>query len=272
MTESNWYWHRIAEDNMQRMWARYKKYKAHLEVVYGKRASVGASIHIGDRGSETPVDLYLGLGVISFYGDFYYPGLRRHCELIGRGHKRDISLKVHDGSLWWKLWYDDDGGMDVYHKCDKRRRPKLYPWRWGRDKYRGWMCLRDGNIDLNPLTAFWGLRYYHYEDLEKQDALLHINDFPGDNNYLVHFTLRKQTRHRCHGPKWVRWVSDEGYCASWSTDGIPIRNHDWKGDDIIASSETVATRENWVDEALMSLKRRIRKDRKHYNYRPRLEQ
>jgi len=265
---SNWYKHVAREANMWRLWVRYKeKYAGHVEIVWNKKVAPGFQFHFGNLSSETPLDAHMSFYWLAIFWDINFPGAGRFCEWIGRGHKRDISLKFHDGSMWWKLWYDDDMGYDTYHRCDSWRQPKLYPWRWGRKKHRAWMCLRDGNIDLNPLDAIWGRRYYQYEDLEFQDAMLHMNEFPGDQ-YVVHFKLQKQTRARRYGPKWVRHISDEGYTASWESK-IPFRNNSWKGDDVLASAEKVSSRENWVDEALESLKSRIKKDRQRYNYRPR---
>jgi hypothetical protein len=255
-----------------RFWLHYRQTMAmSFEMVWGKRAKSlgpGFSIHFGDRGSETPVDAHLSLYWIAIFIGTGSRRVARFCEWIGRGHKRDISLKFHDGSMWWKLWYDDDMGYDSYHRCDSWRQPKLPPWRWGRKKYRPWMCLRDGHIDLNPLDAFWGPRLYSYNDLQTETTTVCVGEFPGDE-YEVTFTLQEQTRARREGPSWARRETDEGWSAEWRTKGIPYRNHSWKGDDVLGSAQKVtAGNPEWLYEAVGSLIERIKKDRVRYNYRP----
>lgn len=239
------------------------------EFVWGKRAGkFGFKLHFGNKSSETPFDSYI---IVPYFATFFsaaFPGLGRFCEWLGHGHKRDISLYYTEKSLWWKLWFDDDMGYDRHHDCDSWRKPKLWPWSMGREKHRAWMCLRDGNISLNPLTAFWGHRGYKYEDVDKATTLLNVGQFEGDW-YQVDFTLQKQTRARDHGPWWARRVSDEGYCADWDCKGgLPFRNDSWKGDCIYGSAEPVANINNWIHEASESLKDRVIQDRVKYRYHP----
>lgn len=263
-------------DNCRRYFATYRIKGDDLRRIEGKvevafRPDLGKGgfrLHLGDRGSETPVDGMLDLGRVAIFWGINAPGLGRLCERIGRGHKRDLSLRIHDGKLWWKVWFDDDGGYDRHHNCDSWRQPKLWPWSAGRRKHRGWMCLRDGNIDLNPLDALWGHRYFHYEDVEKRAALVPVGEFPGDE-YGVHFTLQRQTRGRNFGPAWARKRTDEGWAASWdASPGIPVRNHDWKGDEVLGSAERVPSADGWLPHAVNSLAERIRRDRIRYGYRP----
>lgn len=208
-------------------------------------------------------------------GGFRFPGLGLLCERIGRGHKRDISLKIHDGSLWWRLWYDDDGGMNSYHRCDSWRKPRVWPWSLGRRKHRGWMCLRDGNIDLNPIDAFWGsklwLRDENYPG-QTARALVPVGDFEGDE-YEVDFTLERREVRRRNGPAWARRVKRVDYSADAKCGpGIPVRNHDWKGDEILGWDARVSEQSvkdgTWVAEAVAKTVDIVRRDRKHYQYTP----
>lgn len=263
-------------DNTRRYFATYRirgddrrRIEGHLEIAFRPKVdTAGFRFHIGDRGSETPVDGHVDLGRVAAYWGFDWPGLGRLCEATGRGHKRDLSLKIHSGSLWWQLWYDDDGGYDNHHDCDSWRQPRLWPWSRGRRKARQWMCLRSGNIDLNPLDALWGPRYFNYEDVEKRTALVPVGQFPGDE-HEVEFTLQRQTRARRYGPAWVRQSSDEGWVAEWECHpGIPVRNHEWKGDEILASGEPVDSVEGWLPQAVASLVERVKADRRRYRYQP----
>lgn len=273
------YWssHSAHEKGLHRFWLNLGNedgwnhwLESHLEVVTRSK-HLGFRLHFGDRGSETPIDAMLGLWWISFFFGLRTNRLGQFCEWIGRGHKRNIALIFHHGQAWWELWYDDDDGYDQYHKCDKRRKPKLWPWSAGRTKYRSWMCLRKGNIDLNPLDALWGNRYYSYELLEEDTLLIEINQFPGDE-YLVDFKLQKMTRSRRHGPKWARRVEFIGYNAEWmineENEGIPTQNHDWKGDNTLGSAVKIEDHVYWRMEADTKLVAWVIKERKSRGYRP----
>lgn len=241
------------------------KWEFHFEL--SKYKSLGFRIHSGNRYSETPFDFHVGLWFFSLFWSINFPKSQELADWIGRGHKRDISLKFYDGAMWWKLWFDDDMGYDAYHRCNPWRKPKLWPWSAGRSKCRSWMCLRDGNIDLNPLDAIWGRRYYSYETVDAGEAFLHVNQFPGDR-YLVKFELQKMTRARKFGPQWARRIEACGYVADWRS-SIPFRNHSWKGDNVYGSGEKIDyPAGDWIGEALEKLKQTIIKDRQKYNYRP----
>lgn len=261
--------YRIGGDDLRRI-------EGKLEVAFRpKISSLGLRLHLGDRGSETPLDGMLDLGRVAIFWGIGAPGLGRLCERVGRGHKRDLSLRVYGGSLWWRIWYDDDGGMDPYHRCDSWRRPKIWPWSAGRKKHRGWMCLRDGNIELNPVSAFWGSPKWLRDETfaeRKVRALVPVGDFDGDE-YEVDFTLERREVRRQHGPAWARRVKRVDYSAAADCGpGIPVRNHTWKGDEILGwgvrvPAESVAD-ETWVRHAVAGTLDLVRRDRKRYGYVP----
>jgi len=267
--------HTTNEDGyILRGWINCRSMQTSLEIPWRKKVSPGFRLHFGDRGSETPVDIMLSFYWIAFFWSLNFKGLGDFCEKIGRGHKRNISLRVYSGQLWWELWHDDDGGHDRWHrdKCDSRRKPKIWPWSRYRDKHRSWMCLREGNIDLNPLTVLWGARYYHYETIDEQHIWVHIDEFPGDR-YHVRFKLQKQTRYREHGPKWAERKTDEGPTVDWwHTPGIPTQNHSWKGDNTLGSGFSISDTTNWEAAAVETLIKWVKEERVKRNYRPRLEE
>lgn len=235
--------------------------------------NLGFRLHIGNRGSESPLhaDVHAGrLG--SAYVSVEGVG-GRLCEFIGRGHKRDLSIKTHGGSVWWKLWYDGECGNDEHHRCDKWRTPKLWPWSAGRRKYRSWMCLRDGSLDLNPLDAIWGSPKYLRTRVEgPRTVAVGVGDFPGDT-YLVDFMLERFEVRREHGPAWVRRVLRSGYAYDAKcTPGIPVRNHSWKGDEILGWGGNLkideVTRSAWLDYAVADTIEHVHRDRRHYGYVP----
>lgn len=278
----NLYYHSAKEKGMWRAWLRYpspgkhgrNRFAGQIEIVWMKKVTGGFSFHIGDRGSETPIDIMISFYWLAFFFGFNWGGLGALCEKIGRGHKRNISLQFHDRAMWWNLWYDDDMGYDSHHRCDKWRKP-IWPWSMGRRKYRSWMCLREGSLDLNPIDAFWGFRSFKYEDLgERSEDTFTVGQFPGDE-YKVKFTLKRMTRQRDFGPRWARTITYEGYIADWGAwdGGIPVRNDYWKGDCIYSSAVRVLNWETWLDEAHAALREVILRERKRYRYRiPTLEE
>lgn len=240
--------------------------------------NLGFKLHVGDRGSETPFDFHVDLGVVGAYGSVGGIG-GRLAEALGRGQKRNLALHLHGGSLWWELWHDDEGGNnDNAHRCDSWRQPKVWPWSRGRRKHRSWMCLRDGNIALNPLDAIWGRMKPTRHESDPADAFVQPEQFPGDS-YLVKFVLQRNLWAREHGPRWVRRRGMQTWSIEWDATpgGIPVRNHDWKGDEILSGAfgfdpeaEGVDTsdRSSWVPWAAERLLASVRKDRERYRYCP----
>jgi len=137
------------------------------------------------------------------------------------------------------------------------------------------MCLRDGNLDLNPLDAIWGRRTYDGLRMYEEDAILHINQFPKDS-YPVTLTLEKLYSRRRYGPTWVRRRKRAGYRVEWECkQGVPFRNHSWKGDRHLGGSFALAAEPldrvdvgDWVDQALAVLKADTIRDRERYGYHP----
>lgn len=234
----------------------------------------GFKLHFGGRGSETPFDGHIDTGKYAAYWQIGGIG-GRFCEWLGRGHKRDLALSIHGGSLWWKLWYDGESGNDEHHRCDSWRTPKVWPWSAGRRKHRGWMCLRDGSIDLNPVDAFWGSKLWlRDENFAEQTvrALVPIGDFEGDE-YEVDFTLERRTVRRKNGPAWAQRIKRVDYSADAKCrPGIPVRNHEWKGDEILGWNVNVTDQAvadgTWVREAVAATVELVRRDRRHYRYQP----
>jgi hypothetical protein len=250
-----------------------------------KRGHGGVRLHTGTRGSETPLDAHVDLGFAAGY--FSVGGvLGRWCHFLGGGHGRDLSLSVHGGHLWWKLWYDGDSGNDEHHRCDKWRRPP-WPWSLGRRKYRGWLCARDGSIELNPLDAWFGSPKYDYDKSEPwREALVDVGQFPGDR-YLVRFRREPYVRQREHGPRWARRPLERGVGVEFDAvireahqqpgersiqPGIPYRNHDWKGDEVCSGGVRPPAggwpEGEWLPAAVEALIAQIKADRVRYDYRP----
>lgn len=270
---------RRGEFNVEAVW--YPRYHRQTWRPRQILNNLGFRLHTGGRGSETPIDASLHLGLGSVYASTSLGG--RVTEWVGRGHKRQLSVQTHSGSLWWQVWYDDDGGNDTYHRCDKWRQPRVWPWSAGRRKHRGWMCLRSGNIALNPAEALWGHRDYKREPVESPVVVgVPVGEFPGDT-YLVELTLERTWRQRDHGPRWFRRATPTGYSVAWDTrghcNGIPVRNDSWKGDEVLASgvrlpdeldavASAAAGDGAWQAAAVRLIVEQIKRDRRHYGYVP----
>lgn len=256
--------HLYSKDDKQEL------FDGHIEF-YWRKNNLGVRLHLGNRSSETPFDGHFCVPFFQVYWGMNFKGLGRVCEVVSFGRKRDLSLSVFGGQLWWKLWYDDDMGYDNYHKHDLWKKPLLPPWRWGRKKYRSWMCLRNGNIELNPVSAFWGSRLYKYTDIESFTTTMGANEFPGDMQE-VDLTLQSCVQKRDFGPAWACKPKRVGYSVDWRCDeGIPTQNHDWKGDCVYASSvpaKDPIDLDTWKNDAVVELTKWIKKDRKRNNYRP----
>lgn len=270
--------HSIQEKGLWRGWLTIndpdymrKGVDYNLEVAYGRRKSgslgVGFRLHFGNRGSETPFhfDVY-GYWFAIFFS-MNTPNMGKFFEWLGRGYKRNISIRTHSGQVWWELWFDDDGGYDRHHNCDGWR--TLWWWPFKNKKYRPWSCWRHGNLELNPLDAWWGGRYYSYEEIDVYEDTFGVYQFE-DDFYDVKFSLRKVTQARRNGPKWARRVIDRGYSVEWDCrEGIPVQNYDWKGNYTYASSVKIENpHENWLGQAHTALQEWVIKERQRNNYRP----
>lgn len=248
---------------------RKKGLELQWEVPVGKNVKHwGFKLHLGDQYSETPVDFHVGLWRIAFFISVNFPGLGKFCGWLGRGHKRDVALKFHDGSMWWKLWHDADMGTDRgVHRCDKWRQPSWW-WPFKSKKYRSWMCLRDGNIPLNPISAIWGSPIYQYTTLDKDTLLIEIDQFLGDE-YMVDFKVQAVYKGRLKGAKWVQRKKFQYFEADWNCDdGIPIQNHSWKGNNMYGSSVKVPDPFDWRLDADDNLKAWVKKERERNGYQP----
>lgn len=204
-----------------------------------------ARLHIGGRGSETPYDAHLDLGVIAGYFSIGGGFGTRLAERLTGGKGRDIKAYLHGWHLYWKLWTTED------HNCPG--------WRDGR--YQPWRC-RDGNITVNLCDYLYGgSAKYSYEDVEgptETEVAL------AEGSYPVTLKLQRQTLGRPRGPRTSSW------CVDWSAPGgIPFRNHDWKGDCVYNSAVKVDGPIGWVAAAKEAIRADVLRDRERYDWRDR---
>lgn len=218
----------------------------------------GIGFSIGTRGSETPFDFDIGLGVIALFVTVGGIGGRACQWLSARngGHEsREVQLRIHDWKLWWNIW------------------TKKHEW----SRSDGW---RHGTIDLHPKNHLYGgSPTYRYTDVEEpRSAFVHP---PSGGSYLVEFQLRSWERRRPRGP-----VLAHGWDADWKCkEGIPTRRDDgWKGGSIYGSGVKLPERSewplaphllggmpDWLPIAVHALTEDIERDRTRAGYRPEVD-
>jgi len=201
----------------------------HIEVVIrAPRPEFSARFHVGTAGSETPWDGHLTiLGNGVFWG---HEGGRRLADRITREKRhpyegRDLSLSLHDGRLYWRIWTHQN-----HHE---------------RGEFARW---RERSIRVNIADILLGDRRYSHEDIAHSVAALVLPE----GVYSVSLTLQRVTYGRPRGRKrrsWsVEWEAPKGI----PTYADPNR---WKGDRSYSSGVKIRHQRpnHWVAEALNQL-------------------
>lgn len=212
------------------------------QLVIGRSRSVGVGFKVGNAGSEQPLAAHIGLGRL---GALYV-----HTERHGRGiqrllnptgfESRETGVSFHNGRVWWNVWAPRDE-----HKASD---PK-------------WMR---GNANINPAHYLLGPRKGEVIDrTDKEPATVHM---PDGTTYDVTVQLEKWQRGRPRGKKTIHWT------LCWDCGpGIPVRNHDWKGDEYFGGSfpfpAATAGTHQWVQAAAALIAEHCAADRARYNYR-----
>lgn len=266
----------IERDTDRRSGWDVTKIEPHAQVVVSRpSAEFSLRLHVGGLGSETPWDAHATIA-----GTGVYAGLGgiggRLAQWISRGKGADLSAYLHDWTLRWKLWREEDSSGSRW-RVNRRGQRVFQSWR-SRD---GWVSvnLRD-HLHGGPLR-------YSYEDRDEQRTAFVVTT--EGTEHMVDFQLQLQTRARPRGPR------QHSVTAHWTCEeGIPVRNHEWKGDCTISSAVTIApevvrVREQrggevsllwdidgrtgspkWLSAAVEALKAQITRDREHYEWNPRL--
>ena len=177
------------------------------ELVIGRSHSIGADIKIGNPGSEHVLAGHIGLGPLGAL----YVHTERFGQFIQRrlnptGHESRVTgVSIYDGQLSWKLW----AKRDEWSKTD----PK-------------WM---HGSISIDPLDYLYGPQKNHkVSETERVPAVVRM---PEGDTHDVTVHLEKWETRRTRGRARTYWL------AQWDCKkGIPVRNHDWKGDETFSCS------------------------------------
>ena len=212
------------------------------ELIIGRSLSLGADIKVGNWGSENVLAAHIGLGPL---GALYV-----HTEAFGTwvqrrlnpaGYKsRETGISVHGGRLWWNVWAD----RDEWNSTD----PK-------------WMR---GNITIDPRHYLYGpLKNRKLSETDRVPAVVRM---PEGDTYDVTVHLERWESRRTRGHACTYWM------AQWDCDkGIPVRNHDWKGDETFSCTWMAegVTPDNprWPYVLAAKAAEQCSRDRARYGYR-----
>ncbi|MFG2970876.1 hypothetical protein ACGFZS_47170 [Streptomyces sp. NPDC048288] len=178
-----------------------------IHIGKSKWRTVGIDFKVGNCGSEQVMAASLRLGPLgSLYLHTEDHGRRIQRRLNPTGYQsRETGLSYYHGRLSWKVWA----------KRDERRKadPK-------------WM---QGSIPIDPRDLLLGpAKNRQVSETEKVPAVVRM---PEGDTYDVTVHLEKWETRRTRGRARVYWLA-QWDCAK----GIPVRNHDWKGDETFSCS------------------------------------
>jgi hypothetical protein len=212
------------------------------ELVIGRSHSVGADIKVGNPGSEHVLAGHIGLGPLGAL----YVHTERFGQFVQRrlnptGYEsRQIGFSIYHGRLSWELWA----------KCDEH---KATDPKWMR-----------GSTPIDPRHYLYGPRRNH--QLSETDKVPAVVRMPEGDTYDVLVHLEQWETRRTRGRAQTFWR------AEWACkDGIPVRNHDWKGDETYSCSWVIegVTPENdrWPHIVAAAAAEHCSRDRARYHYR-----
>jgi len=213
------------------------------ELVIGRGASTGIGVKVGNAGSEQVLAADIGIaGLFHLYVHTERHGQRVQRRLNPRGyHSRVTSIAVHDRRVWTQMW----ARRNEWSSTD--------PW---------WM---HGTFRLDPRDVLLGELRYTYDTIgERRDGTVRM---PEGDDHQVTLQLQKQTLARRRGRGRTKWI------VEWpSHDGVPVRNHEWKGDEVFGSSVDVPYEAvesgRWPAVACAEIAAQCSRDRARYRYTP----
>lgn len=212
------------------------------ELVIGRSPSLGFDIKVGNSGSENVLAGHIGLGPLGalyVHTERYGTWLQRRLNPVGY-ESREIGFDIHHGCLYWKVW----ARRDEHRASD----PK-------------WMS---GSASVDPRDYFLGAaRNHKVSETDKVPAVVHMPE--GDTHQVTVHLEQWETR-RPRGRATPYWR------AQWDcTAGIPVRNHDWKGDETYSCSWQIkgVTPDNprWPHVLAAAAAEQCSRDRARYGYR-----
>lgn len=103
---SNLFTHKSVQPGLFRWWLHYSGHRSFNVEVAWRNPHFGVSASICDEG----LTIYLGLWVGLWFSFQSAWASRLYYKLCPAPHygKREVSLRIHDGSAWWNLYMDGD--------------------------------------------------------------------------------------------------------------------------------------------------------------------
>jgi hypothetical protein len=211
------------------------------QLIIGGRVTAGVEIKVGNAGSEHVLAAHASipqLGALYLHTERIGQWLQRRLNPVGYESKV-ISLDVHDGRAYWKVW----ASRDEHHRDTPR---------W-----------RDGSARLDPRDIAWGEKRYSYEDAGAPAVVMVT--MPDGDSYDVTMTLQRQSLGRPGRRQKLAWIVD---CRH--REGIPHRDG-WK-DGLcgwaVPVSDDAAERSTWQREAAAATAAKVAGLRIRYGWKP----
>ena len=212
------------------------------QVIIGGRVTAGVSAEVDCAGGENTL---AANACIPFLGGLYLhterfgTWVQRRLNPVGY-ESRVISLHVHDGHAYWRLWSGRDG------------RRKDEP-RW-----------RNSSARVDPRDILLGERRYSYEDVSSEEPVSLL--LPDGTEYAVTMKLQRQAHGRKKGRKRESWIVDID-CR----DGIPTRSDGHRGGLCgwaVPVSDRAVEAGMWQQEAIAASIAEVTATRIRYGYKP----
>ena len=207
-----------------------------------KWRTVGIDVKVGNCGSEQVLaaSLRLGpLGSLYLHTEDHGRWLQRRLNPTGY-QSRETGLSYYQGRLSWNLW----ARRDEHRATD----PK-------------WMS---GSIVIDPRHHLLGpARNRKVSETDRVPVTVYM---PEGDTHQVTVHLEKWETRRSRGRASTYWL------AQWSSEaGIPVRNHDWKGDNTYSASWVVEgvtpDMPRWPYLLAAKAAEQCTRDRARYGYR-----
>jgi hypothetical protein len=212
------------------------------ELVIGRSHSIGVDFKVGNPGSENALAAHVGLGPLgALYLSSGRFGTVVQRRLNNEGFEsRETGFSIHHGRLWWNVWANRD-----HHRASD---PK-------------WMR---GTVHIDPRHHLLGpAKNRKVSETERVPVTVYM---PEGDTYPVTVHLEQWERRRTRGRARTYWM------AQWDCEaGIPVRNHDWKGDETYSCSWGIqgVTPDNprWPYILAAKAAEQCTRDRARYGYR-----
>jgi hypothetical protein len=212
------------------------------QIVIGRSSTLGIGFKVGNCGSEQVLAAHIGLGPLGalyLHTEDHGKWVQRRLNPTGY-ESRETGISIHAGRLSWQLWNRSN------------------EWRASDPK---WMR---GNTPIDPRHYLLGPRKNRkVSETDRVPATVYMPE--GDTHQVTVHLEQWETR-RTRGRATTYWM------AQWDCKaGIPVRNHDWKGDETFSCAWMIegVTPDNprWPYILAAKAAEQCTRDRARYGYR-----